>query len=103
MLVGPARRDVGEDSDGDNLEQQHQGIGEAAHGSHQNLGGRLRSCAVCRGERGGGLCVPRLPSAAVHFSNKYYVVDLCQNFTPFAVSFGCNAANCCRKYRCSCI
>ena len=64
MLVRPARRDVGEDSDGDNLEQQHQGIGEAAHGSHQNLGGRLRSCAVCRGERGGSVCVLRLPSAA---------------------------------------
>ena len=37
-----------EDSDGDNLEQQHQGIGEAAHGSHQRRG-PVR-------EEGGRLC-----------------------------------------------
>ena len=37
VLVRPARRDVGEDSDGDNLEQQHRGIGEAAHGSLMDI------------------------------------------------------------------
>ena len=47
MLV-PARRDVGEDSDGDNLEQQHQGIGEAAHAHTRTSAG---GCApvLCAG------------------------------------------------------
>ena len=47
MLV-PARRDVGEDSDGDNQEQQHQGIGEAAHAHTRTSAG---GCApvLCAG------------------------------------------------------
>ena len=48
VLVGPARRDVGEDSDGDNQEQQHQGIGEAAHAHTRTSAG---GCApvLCAG------------------------------------------------------
>ena len=48
VLVGPARRDMGEDSDGDNQEQQHQGIGEAAHAHTRTSAG---GCApvLCAG------------------------------------------------------
>ena len=55
MLV-PARRDVGEDSDGDNLEQQHQGIGEAAHAPTRTSAG---GCApvLCAGGIGESVCV----------------------------------------------
>ena len=49
-VLVPARRDVGEDSDGDNLEQQHQGIGEAALCCMQDGAGRQFVCpalALC--------------------------------------------------------
>ena len=56
VLVGPARRDVGEDSDGDNQEQQHQGIGEAAHAHTRPSAG---GCApvLCAGGSGEAVCV----------------------------------------------
>ena len=79
MLV-PARRDVGEDSDGDNLEQQHQGIGEAAHAPTRTSAG---GCApvLCAGGSGEAVCVscdcPLPPCGAYPIA---YVIF--QNFTP---------------------
>ena len=49
VLVGPARRDVGEDSDGDNLEQQHQGIGEAAHAHNTRTSAGGCAPVLCAG------------------------------------------------------
>ena len=48
MLV-PARRDVGEDSDGDNQEQQHQGIGEAAHAHNTRTSAGGCAPVLCAG------------------------------------------------------
>ena len=67
MLV-PARRDVGEDSDGDNLEQQHQGIGEAAHAHNTRTSAGGCAPVLCAGGSGEALCVSCdcLPPLAEH-------------------------------------
>ena len=57
MLV-PARRDVGEDSDGDNLEQQHH-IGEAAHAHNTRTSAGDCAPVLCAGGSGEAVCVSR--------------------------------------------
>ena len=67
-VLVPARRDVGEDSDGDNQEQQHQGIGEAAHAHNTRTSAGGCAPVLCAGGSGEAVCVSCdcLPPLAEH-------------------------------------
>ena len=59
-VLVPARRDVGEDSDGDNLEQQHQGIGEAAHAHNTRTSAGDCAPVLCAGGAGRQFVCPAI-------------------------------------------